>query len=75
MATGAATAFASTYALGHAARQCYGQGRRLSAADLQALFQRLVEKAKSVYPTVQTRIEQQARGLDLQQLLSSLTRT
>ncbi len=72
-ATGAATSFATTYALGHAAAQYYGQGRTLSTADLQALFQRLVGEAKALYPTVRTKIEEQARTLNLQQLIGSLT--
>jgi uncharacterized protein (DUF697 family) len=73
-AAGAATAFASTYALGHVATRYYAQGRRLDAADLRALFARLVEEAKTVYPRVRARVEEQARGLDLQQVIASLGR-
>ena len=74
-ATGVASSFASTWAIGHAAEQYYAQGRQLSAADLQALFARLLEDARSVYPTVQAKIEEQARGLDLERVLASLTRS
>src|SRR5262245_12666816 len=74
MAAGAGTVFAATYALGHAADQYYAQGRTLSAADLQALFARLRDQAQDLYPKVQAEIQERARTLDLQQLVSSLTR-
>lgn len=73
MAAGAGTVFAATYALGHAAEQYYGQGRSLSSADLQALFARLRDEAMAQYPTLQARIQEQARTLDLQQVVASLT--
>jgi uncharacterized protein (DUF697 family) len=73
-AAGAGTVFAATYALGHAAEQYYAQGRRLSAADLQALFVTLRDQAQEVYPRVQAQIQERARTLDLQQVVSSLTR-
>lgn len=73
-ATGAATAFATTYALGKAAEQYYAQGRSLSTADLQALFARLKEEARRLYPQVQEQIESQAKGLDVRQALASLGR-
>jgi uncharacterized protein (DUF697 family)/tellurite resistance protein len=73
MAAGAGTVFAATYALGHAADQYYGQGRTLSAADLQALFARLRDQAQDLYPKVQAEIQERARTLDLQQVVRSLT--
>ncbi len=72
LAAGAAVTFASTYALGHVAKQYYAQGRRLSAADLKALFARFQEEAKTLYPKVQSQVQSQARSLNVQQLLSGL---
>ena len=72
LAAGAAVTFASTYALGHVAKQYYAQGRRLSTADLKALFARFQEEAKTLYPKVQSQVQSQARSLNVQQLLSGL---
>jgi uncharacterized protein (DUF697 family)/tellurite resistance protein len=72
LAAGAAVTFASTYALGHVAKQYYAQGRRLSTADLKALFARFQEEAKTIYPKVQSQVQSQARSLNLPQLLSGL---
>ncbi len=75
VATGAVITFAATYALGHTADQYYQQGRRLSAADLKALFGRFQEDAKTVYPKVEERIRTQASTLNLQSLLGGLRTT
>ena len=72
LAAGAAVTFASTYALGHVAKQYYAQGRRLSTADLKALFARFQEEAKTLYPKVQSQVQAQSRSLNIQQLLSGL---
>lgn len=72
LAAGAAVTFASTYALGHVAQQYYAQGRRLSTADLKALFARFQDEAKTIYPKVQSQVQSQARSLNLPQLLSGL---
>ena len=72
LAAGAAVTFASTYALGHVAKQYYAQGRRLSAADLRTLFARFQEEAKGLYPKVQSQVQAQAKSLNVQQLLSGL---
>ncbi|MEO8451388.1 MAG: TerB family tellurite resistance protein [Gemmatimonadota bacterium] len=71
-AGGAMVTFASTYALGHAAKQYYAQGRRLSKADLQSLFTRFQEEAKTIYPKVQAKIAEQARGLSIPGVLGNL---
>jgi uncharacterized protein (DUF697 family)/tellurite resistance protein len=71
-AGGAGLTFATTYALGHAARQYYAQGRKLSAADLRALFARLKTEAAELFPKVERQIRDQARGLDLKALLGRL---
>ncbi len=72
LAAGAAVTFASTYALGHVAKQYYAQGRRLSTADLKALFARFQDEAKTIYPKVQSQVQAQARSLNVPQLLSGL---
>jgi tellurite resistance protein/uncharacterized protein (DUF697 family) len=74
IATGAAVTFASTYALGHAADQYYAQGRSLSSADLKALFTRFRTDAVTIFPRVEARIGELARGRSLDQLLRTVTR-
>jgi len=69
LAAGAAVTFASTYALGHVAKQYYAQGRKLSADDLRALFQRFQDEAKVLFPKVQDEIRTRAKTLNLQTLL------
>ncbi|MBL8979318.1 MAG: GTPase, partial [Gemmatimonadetes bacterium] len=72
VAAGAAVTFASTYALGHVATQYYAQGRRLSTADLIALFARFQEEARSLFPKVQEQIQAQSRTLNLQTVLATI---
>ncbi len=72
IATGAIITFSATYALGHVAEQYYAQGRRLSAADLKALFGRFQNDAKTIYPRVEEEIRRQAGTLNLQSLLQGL---
>lgn len=73
LAAGSAVSFASTYALGHVAKQYYAQGRHLSADDLRALFARFQEEARALFPKVQDQIQNQSKSLNLQQLLTSLS--
>lgn len=61
-AAGASVTFATTYALGHAAEQYYAQGRSLSTADMKALFARLQTDAKTIYPTIESRVRDVARS-------------
>jgi uncharacterized protein (DUF697 family)/tellurite resistance protein len=72
VAGGAAITFSATYALGHAASQYYAQGRRLSAADLKALFNRFQQDAKTIYPKVQDQIRAQSETLNLHRLLKAV---
>src|SRR5262249_57891260 len=74
VAAGAGTVFAATYALGRVAEQYYAQGRTLSTADLQALFDKLRGEAMDLYPKVQSQIQERARTLHLQQVVGALTR-
>jgi uncharacterized protein (DUF697 family)/tellurite resistance protein len=68
---GAAVTFATTYALGHVAKQYYAQGRRLSTQDLRALFARFQDEAKALFPKLQGQVQAQAKSLNLQSLLAS----
>jgi len=70
VATGAAVTFAATYALGHVAEQYYAQGRKLSTADLKALFARFQQEAATIYPRVQQQIQTQAGTLDMQKVVA-----
>jgi uncharacterized protein (DUF697 family) len=72
VAAGAAVTFAATYALGHVAQQYYAQGRRLSAQDLRALFQRFQEEAKDLFPKMRDEIQAQAKTLDLRGLVQGI---
>jgi uncharacterized membrane protein YebE (DUF533 family) len=72
VAGGAAITFASTYALGHVAKQYYAQGRKISTADLKALFARFQQDAATIYPKVQEQIQSRSRTLNLQTLLGTL---
>lgn len=72
VAAGAAVTFASTYALGHVATQYYAQGRRLSTADLKALFARFQEEARTLFPKVQEQIQAQSKTLNLQTVLATI---
>jgi uncharacterized protein (DUF697 family) len=71
LAAGAAVTFASTYALGHVAKQYYAQGRTLTADDLKALFARFQEEARSLFPKVEEKIREQSKTLNVQSLLES----
>lgn len=59
-AASSAMSFASTYALGHLAKQYYGSGRVLSAAQLRELFGSLTQQARSLHGRYAGQIEQQA---------------
>jgi uncharacterized protein (DUF697 family)/tellurite resistance protein len=72
VATGAAVTFAASYALGHVADQYYAQGRRLSQADLRALFDRFQQDAKTIYPKIEQQVRTQSASLNLQSLMAGL---
>lgn len=65
-----AMSFASTYALGHAARQYYRGGRKLSSVELKELFGRLSQQAQSLHANYLPQIQDRARNLNPSQLLS-----
>jgi uncharacterized membrane protein YebE (DUF533 family) len=72
VASGAAVTFAATYALGHVAEQYYAQGRRISPADLKALFARFQAEAGTIYPRVQQQIQTQAGTLNVKNILAAV---
>lgn len=72
VAAGAAVSFASTYALGHVAKQYYAQGRRLSTDDLRALFVRFQGEAKTLLPKMQTQIQGLASTLNVQDVVEQM---
>ena len=72
IATGAIITFSATYALGHVSDQYYAQARRLSAADLKALFAKFQDDAKTIYPQIEDQVHRQAGTLNLQSLLAGL---
>lgn len=69
LASSAAVTFAATYALGHAANEYYARGRTLSKDDLRGLYARFQEDARNLFPRVQHEVEQQARTLNVSELL------
>ncbi|MDX2016378.1 MAG: TerB family tellurite resistance protein [Planctomycetota bacterium] len=71
-ATGPALTFATTYALGQAARAYYAGGRKFSAVDLRTMFAREADRAKDVYERVRPQVEQQARSVNVSNLLQAV---
>ena len=71
-AAGAGLSFVTTYALGHAAKQYYNQGRVLSRKDLATLFRKFRLEAERILPSVQEQIHQQSQHMDLPKLLASI---
>lgn len=69
-ATSSAMAFASTYALGQVAKLYYGGGRTLSVDKLKQAFQSTLGEAQALRSRYAGEIEQKARTVDVNQLLS-----
>jgi uncharacterized protein (DUF697 family)/tellurite resistance protein len=72
VAAGAGVSFVTTYALGHAAKQYYAQGRKLSREDLRALFERFRGEAEALLPRVQQEIHAQSQHLDLKRVMVAI---
>lgn len=64
-ATGAGFSFATTYALGHAAKRYYASARSLSGSELKQLFEELLGRARELEPRHASEIAASARGVDL----------
>jgi hypothetical protein len=69
-ATGVAFSFATTYALGHVAKRHYAGGRVMSTALLRQTFQDLLGPAKQMQTQYLPQIQQQARSLDMAQVMN-----
>jgi uncharacterized protein (DUF697 family) len=72
--TGMAMSFATTYALGQLALRYYGGGRQMSKALLQQTYQELLGNARQLQQQALPQIQQQARGLNAQQVLDMVRR-
>ena len=68
-AASSAIAFATTYALGQAAKRYYAGGREMSAIDLKGLFQSFSESAKSMHARYVPRIQERASTLNVANVL------
>ncbi|MFG9450961.1 YcjF family protein [Pseudomonas aeruginosa] len=69
-ATGMAFSFATTYALGQVAKRYYAGGRVMSTALLRQTFQDLLGPAKQMQTQYLPQIQQQARSLDMGQVMN-----
>ncbi|MEA3300085.1 MAG: DUF533 domain-containing protein [Pseudomonadota bacterium] len=69
-ATGMAFSFATTYALGQVAKRYYAGGRVMSTALLRETFQGLLGPAKQMQAQYLPQIQQQARSLDMGQVMN-----
>ncbi len=69
-ATGMAFSFATTYALGQVAKRHYAGGRVMSTALLRESFQNLLGPARQMQAQYLPQIEQQARSLDMGQVMN-----
>jgi uncharacterized protein (DUF697 family) len=68
-ATGSVFSFATTYALGHVARQYYAGGRTIDTARLRQMFASLLEQGKSLQTSYAGAIQQRARTIDMGQIV------
>ncbi len=68
-AAGAAFSFATTWAIGQAARRYYAGGRTMDAATLKATFASLVDEARQLQARYAHQIEAQAKSVDTSRLL------
>jgi uncharacterized protein (DUF697 family)/tellurite resistance protein len=69
-ATGAAFSFATTYALGQLAKRYYAGGRQMDAALVRETYESLLAQAKQLQSQYAGDIEQKARTLDINQVMS-----
>lgn len=65
-----AFSFATTYALGQVAKRYYAGGRVMSTALLRQTFQDLLGPAKQMQTQYLPQIQQQARSLDMGQVMN-----
>lgn len=67
--------FASTYALGHVAKEYYASGRQFSPQVLKDAYARLIHDGVALQPQYQTQIQQQAKSLDLAKIMQMVKGT
>ncbi|MET0027524.1 MAG: TerB family tellurite resistance protein [Candidatus Thiodiazotropha sp.] len=70
LATGVTLSFATTYALGHIAKDYYAAGRQMSSDELRQSFQNMLEPAKALQSRYLGKIQQRSETLDMSQILS-----
>lgn len=68
-ATGAAMSFATTYALGQAARRYYAGGRKLAMSEVRGIFQEQLGKGQSLFETYRGEVQDTSRTINVQSLL------
>ena len=68
-AAGAAISFATTYALGQAAKRYYGGGRTLAMTDVRNLFRSQLEGGRALFDRYQGEVQEKAKTTDVQSLL------
>jgi uncharacterized protein (DUF697 family) len=73
-AVSSGVAFATTYALGQVAREYYASGRRLDAARLKAVFQRMLDEARGMSGRYSGAIAEKARTIDVSSLSAIVRR-
>ena len=73
-ATESALAFATTYAIGHAAKSYYASGRTLSTGQLRELFGSMLTQGRAMKNQYAGQIQQQSSKLNLTELLSMAKR-
>ncbi len=73
-AVSSGVAFATTYALGQVAREYYASGRRIDAAKLKEVFQRMLQEARGMAGQYSGQIAEKARTIDVSSLASLVKR-
>jgi len=67
-ATSIGLTFATTYALGHVAKQYYAGGRTLDSARLKQAFESTMQQGKGMYGRYAGEIQQKASTIDMRQI-------
>lgn len=73
-AVSSGVAFATTYALGQVAKEYYASGRRIDAAQLKTVFQRMLDEARGLSGRYSGAIAEKARTIDVSSLSSIVKR-
>jgi uncharacterized protein (DUF697 family)/tellurite resistance protein len=73
-AVSSGVAFATTYALGQVAREYYSSGRRIDAAQLKVVFQRMLEEARGKAGQYSGQMAEKARTIDVSSLAGLVKR-